>query len=168
LPRTVEVPAQGVLPYQYFVIDPKFDHDVWVRASQVRPGNPAVLHHLVVFVLPPGARGFNPFDADFLAGYSPGMPPRELPPGTAKVVATGSIFLVQAHYTPRGTPQTDRSTIGLVFADPATIRKRLISAAAINFEIRNPPGAPDFQAVAEHRFNLNCAGWPPEEMPFKT
>jgi len=153
LPRTVEIPARGVLPYQYFVIDPKFDHDVWVRASQVRPGNPTVLHHLVVFVLPPGHRGVNPVDADFLAAYSPGMPPRELPPRTAKAVAAGSKLLVQAHYTPRGTPQTDRSTIGLAFADPATVRKRMTSVAAVNDRLRIPPGAADFQAVAEHRFN---------------
>jgi len=153
LPKAVEVPARGVLPYRYFVIDLMLDHDVWVRASQVRPGNPTVLHHLVVFVLPPGHRGANPVDADFLAGYSPGMPPRELPPGTAKVLPAGSKLLVQAHYTPRGTPQTDRSTIGLVFADPATIRKRMASVAAINFQFRIPPGAANFQAVAEHRFN---------------
>src|SRR5262249_36486381 len=108
LPNTVEIPAAGMLPYQYFTIDPKFDHDGWVRASHVRPGHPTVLHHLVVFVLPPGHRGANPVDADFLAGYSPGMPPRVLPPGMAKVVAAGSKLLVQAHYTPRGVPQTDR------------------------------------------------------------
>ncbi len=153
LPRTVQVPAGGVLPYQYFVIDPKLDHDVWVRASQVRPGNPTVLHHLVVFVLPPGRRDINPVDADFLAGYSPGMPPRKAPPGLAKVIEARSKLLVQAHYTPRGTPQTDRSTIGLVFADPATIRKRMTSAAAINAKFRIPPGAASFQAVAQHRFN---------------
>ncbi len=153
LPKTVKIPARGVLPYQYFVIDPKFDHDVWIRASQVRPGNPTVLHHLVVFVVPPGQRGINPFDADLLAGYSPGMPPRELPPGMAKAVPAGSKLLVQAHYTPRGTPQTDRSTIGLVFADPATITKRVASVAAINYRFRIPAGAAAFQAVAEHRFN---------------
>jgi thiol-disulfide isomerase/thioredoxin len=153
LPRTVEVPANGVLPYQYFVIDPKFDHDVWVRAMQVRPGNPAVLHHLVVFAQPPGQRAINPFEADFLVGYSPGMPPRELPPGTAKVIPAGSKLLIQAHYTPRGTPQTDRSTVGLVFADPAPIRKRVTSVAAINAELRIPPGAANFQAAADHRFN---------------
>ena len=153
LPSTVEIPARGVLPYQYFVIDPNFDHDVWIRASQVRPGNPSVLHHLVVFVLPPGQRGVNPADADFLAAYSPGMPPRELPTGTAKVVAAGSKLLVQAHYTPRGTAQTDRSTIGLVFADPATIRKRMTSVAAINEKLRIPAGAAQYQAVAELRAN---------------
>jgi peroxiredoxin len=153
LPRTVEVPARGVLPYQYFVVDPHLDHDVWVRASQVRPGNPAVVHHLVVFVLPPGERGANPVDSDFLAAYSPGMPPRELPPGTAKVVPAGSKLLVQAHYTPRGTPQTDRSRIGLTFADPATITKRMTSVAAINYQLRIPPGVADYHDVATHRFN---------------
>jgi hypothetical protein len=112
-----------------------------------------VLHHLVVFVQPPGHRGKGPADVDFLAGYSPGMPPRELPPGLAKVVAAGSKLLVQAHYTPRGVAQTDRSKIGLVFADPATIRKRMTSVAAINSEFRIPAGAASFQAVAEHRFN---------------
>jgi peroxiredoxin len=153
LPTAVAVPATGVLPYRYFVIDPGLDHDVWVRASQVRPGNAAVLHHLVVFVLPPGQRGINPVDADFLAAYSPGMPPRELPAGTAKVLPSGARLLVQAHYTPRGTPQTDRSVIGLAFADPATIHKRMTSIAVINDQFRIPAGAPDFRAVAEHRFN---------------
>lgn len=153
LPRPVDVPARGVLPYQYFTIDPGLDHDVWVRASQVRPGNPAVLHHLVVFVLPPGTRGINPVDADFLAAYSPGMPPRELPAGTAKVLPAGARLLIQAQYTPRGTTQTDRSMIGLSFADPATITKRMTSVAAINYKLRIPPRAADYQAVAQHRFN---------------
>ena len=153
LPRTVEIPAQGVLPYQQFVIDPKLDHDVWVRASQVRPGNPAVVHHLVVFLLPPGQRETNPVDFDFLAAYSPGMPPRELPPGTAKVIPAGARLLVQVHYTPHGTPQTDRSIIGFTFADPTTIRKRMTSIAAIDFKLRIPPGAADYQSASEHRFN---------------
>jgi peroxiredoxin len=153
LPRAVEVPASGVLPYQYFVVDPKLDRDVWVRASQVRPLNPAVVHHLVVFVDPPGQRAGNPLANDFLAAYSPGMPPSELPPGVAKVIPAGSKLLVQAHYTPRGRPQTDRSVIGLCFADPATVKKRMTSVAAINYQFRIPPGAADFAATAEHRFN---------------
>jgi len=56
MPRTVKIPAEGTMPYQNFVIDPKLKQDVWVRASQVRPGNPSVVHHLVVFVLPVCAR----------------------------------------------------------------------------------------------------------------
>ncbi|WP_435008541.1 redoxin domain-containing protein [Tundrisphaera lichenicola] len=153
LPRVVEIPATGVLPYQRFEIDPKLDRDTWVNASQVRPGNPSVVHHLVVYVLPPGEGARNPLDNQFLAAYSPGMPPRILPPGTAKVIPAGSKLLVEAHYTPRGTPQTDRSRIGLTFADRSTIRKRMTSASAINYEFRIPPGAADYPVAAEHRFN---------------
>ena len=81
MPREVEIPAEGAFPYQHVVIDPKLTKDVWVKASQVRPGNPSVLHHLVVYVLPPGAKGLDAAGGDFLAAYAPGMPPRVLPEG---------------------------------------------------------------------------------------
>jgi hypothetical protein len=152
LPKTVEIPAEGTMPYQNFSIDPKLKGDVWVRASQVRPGNPSVVHHLVVFVIPPGTRE-SEGRIDFLAAYAPGMPPRVLPDGLAKLVPTGSKLMFQVHYTPRGTPQTDRSEIGLVFADPKTIRKEMTAIATINMDLRIPAGAADYAATAEHRFD---------------
>ena len=130
------------MPYQNFMVDPKLKKDVWVRASQVRPGNRSVVHHLVVFVIPPGSRD-DP-KIDFLAGYAPGMPPRVLPDGVARLVPAGSRLLFQVHYTPRGIPQTDRSEIGLVFADPRTIRKEMTAVAAINMDLRIPAGAADY------------------------
>jgi peroxiredoxin/mono/diheme cytochrome c family protein len=152
LPRLVNIPAEGTMPYQNFVIDPKLKQDVWVRASQVRPGNPSVVHHLVVFVLPPGSHE-SEVKVDFLAGYAPGMPPRVLPEGAARLIPAGSRLMFQVHYTPRGIPQTDRSEIGLVFADPKTIRKELTAVAAINMDLRIPPGAGNFAAEAYHRFD---------------
>jgi peroxiredoxin len=151
LPQTVEIPAKGTMPYQNFIIDPKFEHDVWVRASQVRPGNRSVVHHLVVFVLPPGSDE-STTRIDFLAAYAPGMPPRVLPDGVARLIPAGSRLKFQVHYTPRGVPQTDRSEIGLVFADPKQIRKEMTAVAAINLDLRIPPGASDFPAEADHRF----------------
>jgi peroxiredoxin/mono/diheme cytochrome c family protein len=88
LPKTVKIPAEGTMPYQNFVVDPKLKEDVWVRASQVRPGNPSVVHHLVVFVMPPGEEGARN-NIDFLAAYAPGMPPRILPEGAAKLIPAG-------------------------------------------------------------------------------
>jgi hypothetical protein len=81
------------------------------------------------------------------------MPPRILTEGTAKVISAGSKLLVQAHYTPRGTPQSDRSRIGLSFADRTGVRKRMTSTTAINYQLRIPPKAADYPATAEHRFN---------------
>jgi peroxiredoxin len=150
LPRTVQIPADGTMPYENFLVDPKLKEDVWVRASQVRPGNPSVVHHLVVFVVPPGSRAEGRID--FLAAYAPGMPPRVLPQGTARLVPAGSKLLFQVHYTPHGTPQTDRSEIGLVFADGKAVRKEMTAIAAINMDLRIPAGAADHAESAEHRF----------------
>ena len=121
LPKTVKIPAEGTMPYQNFMVDPKLKKDVWVRASQVRPGNPSVVHHLVVFVIPPGSRDAEP-KIDFLAAYAPGMPPRILPEGTAKLVPAGSRLMFQVHYTPRGIaadrPQRDRPGLRRPQDDP--------------------------------------------------
>jgi peroxiredoxin len=152
LGKTVEIPADGTMPYQNFVLDPKLKSDVWVAASQVRPGNPSVVHHLVVFVAPPGSGG-RARGMDFLAAYAPGMPPRVYSEGMAKLVPAGSQLIVQVHYTPRGIPQTDRSQIGFVFADPKTIKKQMTAISAINNRLRIPPGASDFASQAEYRFD---------------
>ncbi|HEV3164763.1 MAG TPA: redoxin domain-containing protein [Isosphaeraceae bacterium] len=153
MPEEVEVPADGSIPYRYFAVNPKLDHDTWIQASQVRPGNPSVVHHLVVFVLPPGSKGLASPGTDFLAAYSPGMPPRNAPEGLAKVIPAGSLLLFQVHYTPKGTPQKDRSRVGLVLADPKTVRRRMVSQPVMNGDIRIPPQAADYQAQAVQRFD---------------
>ena len=153
MPEAVEIPAEGVMPYQNITIDPKLTKDVWVRASQVRPGNASVVHHLVVTVIPPGAKGSDESGGDFLAAYAPGMPPRILPEGVARRVPAGSKLKFQLHYTPKGTKQVDRSKIGLCFADPSTVRKDLKSGMALDFRLRIPPGAADYVSRADFRFD---------------
>jgi peroxiredoxin len=153
MPRAIEIPAEGSMPYELVKIDPKITHDVWVRASQVRPGNPSVVHHAVVYVLPPGVENIDETGGDFLAAYAPGMPARVMPDGVAKRIPAGSKIALQLHYTPRGTKQVDRSRIGLLFADPATVHKELMSGMALNFRIQIPPGAPDYVSRADFRFS---------------
>ncbi|HEY2154363.1 MAG TPA: redoxin domain-containing protein [Isosphaeraceae bacterium] len=153
MPRAVEIPAEGSMPYELVEIDPKLTRDVWVKASQVRPGNPAVVHHAVVYVLPPGVEKIDEAGGDFLAAYAPGMPARVMPDGVAKRIPAGSRIALQLHYTPRGTKQVDRSRIGLVFADAAAVRKELMSGMALNFRLQIPPGARDYVSRADFRFS---------------
>ncbi len=153
MPREVEIPAEGSMPYQLVEIDPKLTHDVWIRASEVRPGNPSVVHHVVVYVLPPGVEKIDEAGGDFLAAYAPGMPPRALPDGVAKRIPAGSKLVLQLHYTPRGTKQVDRSRIGLVFADPKAVHKELMSGMALNLRLQIPPGATDYVSRADFRFS---------------
>jgi len=56
MPTAFKVPAEGTIEYQYVVIPGNFAKDVWVSAAEVRPGNPAVVHHVIAFVRPPGSK----------------------------------------------------------------------------------------------------------------
>ncbi len=49
-----DVPAEGVVDYQYFTIPTNFAADRWIRAAEIRPGDRSVVHHVIVFVQDPG------------------------------------------------------------------------------------------------------------------
>jgi mono/diheme cytochrome c family protein len=48
------VPADGVVEYQYFTVQPNFTEDKWVQAAEIRAGNRELVHHVIVFVDEPG------------------------------------------------------------------------------------------------------------------
>lgn len=143
------VPAEGELEYQYFLADPGFKEDRYVKAIEVRPGNRAVVHHALVQVVPPGQDRPGPEDVGALIDYAPGMGPTVLPEGVAMHIKAGSRFLFQLHYTPNGSPQEDQSYLGMVFADPAKVAKSVRGGAVLNQAIDLPPGAADYELRAE-------------------
>ena len=51
-----------------------------------------------------------------LCAYAPGDMPLKLEPGQAKKLPKGAWLVFQMHYTPNGVEQTDRSSVGLIFA----------------------------------------------------
>ena len=122
MPEPYAVPAKGTVEYQHFTIDPGWTEDKWIKASECRPGNRAVTHHLILFFHPPGTKKFAPEEPLFnsIAAFAPGLPPSIYPEGVYRLVPAGSKLIIQAHYTPNGTAQTDQSDVGLVFADPET------------------------------------------------
>ena len=115
-----DVPAEGTVKYQYFQIDPGFKEDRWVKSAELQPGNRAVVHHILVFVIPPDGRskGMNSTTGEFLAAYVPGHRAPHYPKGMAKYIPAGSKLAFQLHYTPIGTPQKDLSRLGLTFVQP--------------------------------------------------
>lgn len=155
IPEPFTVPAKGTVEYQHFDTGAKFDKDTWVQAAEVRPDNRTVVHHLVLYFIPPGGEK-RPGEAvifNSLAGYAPGMPASNLRPGLAKRVPRGSKLMIQCHYTPNGTEQVDQSIAGLVFTDPAAVKKQMTTQLCINFRLNIPPGEKNYRAEAEHRFD---------------
>ena len=79
----------------------------------------------------------------------PGARPMWLPEGMAKRVPAGSRLVIQIHYTATGAPQEDQCSIGLVFADPKTVRKEVVTDMVVNPRFEIPPGDPDYKVEAE-------------------
>jgi len=66
-----EVPASGTIDYQYVVIPTGFTEDKYVQFAEARPGNPALVHHIIAFIREPG----NPWMKDAKPGVA--FAPRE-------------------------------------------------------------------------------------------
>jgi len=179
----VDVMAEGVEPYRYYVVDPGFKEDKWVRMAECLPGNPAVVHHIIVDIFPgqlsgedrralrrarrearraadnnnepaedrrPRRRRGGPGDEDgfgFFAAFAPGTPPMMLEGGYAKKIPAGSQIAFQMHYTPNGSPQKDRSAIGLIFMDEKEVSHVLTSTSVGERNFVIPPRDPNHKVV---------------------
>ena len=158
--QPVSVKAEGVESYRHYTIDPGFTEVKWVKLAECMPGNRAVVHHIIVFIKPPGqattrsqaddrdARGFG-----FLAGFAPGTRPLVSPPGWAKKIPAGSKLVFEMHYTPIGTPQQDRSSVGLIYLDEKEVTHQLATAGASNPKFEIPPHDPNFKVESQRRFD---------------
>ncbi len=153
-----DVPASGTIEYQKFVVDPGWTEDKWVQAIECVPGNPAVVHHIIVYLIPPdvtpsGQAGR--LRSNWLGAFAPGLRTKPLDTGYARYVQKGSKLLFELHYTANGTPQKDRSFAGFVFADPKTVQKEVAVQNAANFAFKIPPGAPNHAVEADFVFRQN-------------
>jgi len=154
--KPYRVPAQGVVEYQDFVVDPGWKEDRWIQAIEPRPGNPAVVHHILVFVSPPRKfrrEGPGQLRTEWIGAFAPVIRQSPLDPGMARFIPAGSKLIFQLHYTPNGSEQLDRSYLGVVFADPSKIRKEVAVASAGNYAFRIPPGDPSREVVADYTFS---------------
>jgi thiol-disulfide isomerase/thioredoxin len=143
------VPATGVVDYQYFQVDLNFTEDRYVTAAEARPGNPAVVHHIIAFLKVPGQDDVSL--GRMLIGYAPGTSPLVFPEGSAMKVPAGSKILFEMHYTPNGTAQTDLSYIGLKFTDKDNVKQEVVGLEAINSKFRIPPAAADHEVKASEQ-----------------
>jgi hypothetical protein len=152
MPRAKQIPAAGDVPYQYIIIPTGFKEDRWVRMSEIRPSNRAVVHHAVAYIRPPSSQwlrgGFERdkhwTDSDVLLVYAPGSLPDRWPEGFAKLVPAGSDIVLQMHYTARGRATEDRTSIGLAFSKPPS--KRVLTLQRTNDHFSIPPGDPAYRA----------------------
>jgi len=156
-----DIPADGPDLYQCFAIPSKGAKDAWVRAIDVRPGNPRVVHHVIVFQDTSGTArrrdsgsgypcfgtpGFLP--ARGLGGWTPGALPFRMPEDIPVLFHGAGDLVLQVHYHPTGKPETDRTRVALYFT-PKPPARRLMDVSLGSNRIDIPAGDAAYK-VTDH------------------
>jgi hypothetical protein len=114
----------GTDDYRCFLLDPHLSKKVFLTGTSVQPGNPGVVHHVILFSVPPdkvddaqglddatpgegwtcfGGSGLRDDDfgldsAPWLGAWAPGGTESMSAPGFGKPLAPGSRIVMQVHY----------------------------------------------------------------------
>lgn len=161
--------------YHCFIADPQLTAPRDVIASMVRPGNPKIVHHVILFEVKqssvalarkldddepgPGytcfaGPGFVNLDVRWVASWAPGGEGGRLPEGTGLRLDPGSVLVMQIHYNLlNGRDEEDRTTIDLHYS-PSPVPKPALIFPVANFGIQIPPNDRDYESeyVAELNF----------------
>jgi hypothetical protein len=170
MPAKFDIPAKGTIDYQYVLVPLNLTEDKWIQGAEVRPGNRALVHHVIAFVRPKGSKWMKdaqpgvPYvpkkgeeesgENEFLVGYAPGVPAQLLPDGQGKLIKAGSDIILQLHYTANGKAGTDQSTIGLVYASKP-VTQRVFTIAAQNNKFVIPAGDPNYEVKSTFEFGAD-------------
>ena len=173
MPTEFALQATGTIEYQYMLVEANFTEDVWVKAAEMRPGNSKVVHHGEVWVLPPGSKWMSNAvpgvsypqsqmpkvgqdDIDILGKFNPGLGAQDFEFGdSAKFVPKGSNLVFEVHYTAVGTPQTDRTKVGIVFARGPHATRYFTSYGPTARNLVIPAGDHNAEVVSESTTTTN-------------
>ncbi len=128
------VPAEGQDLFRNLVLPLPVPATRYVRAIELAPGNPRLVHHAVMRTdetrssrlqdaqdQEPGFGSMNMGDAKapdgYLLSWTPGHAPSPGRPGFAWTLRPNTDLVLQLHLQPTGKPETIQPRIGLYFAD---------------------------------------------------
>lgn len=163
MPKAYAVPDTGTIDYTRYILPLNFKQDTWVAAAEIRPGNRAVVHHVIAYLREPGSNwlqgapigepivkrpGNDGGPRSQLVGYAPGVPAQPAKPGRAILVKAGSDVVLEMHYTTNGKAATDLTKVGLILAKEPPV-ERLAGFSAGNNRFAIPPGDGNHEVRAE-------------------
>jgi hypothetical protein len=131
-----KVAAEGVFDYRHVTLDNPFDEDVWLTATDIKPGNTRVLHHVVLTAHHPTMRRVQ----KWITGYAPGTQGAVYPEGSAIKLPKGWKLKFQLHYTASGKEETDVTKLGLHLSKKP-VEREFKTAVIMKHDFRIPPGA---------------------------
>lgn len=136
---TPAAPRGGTDDYRCFLLDPSLDADAFVTGYDVLPGQPAVVHHVILYRVPPAmvarardrdaatqgdgwtcfggtgldSQGATLNDAPWVGAWAPGGKAQVLAPDVGIPLAKGSLLVLQVHYNLLHGALPDRTSVNL-------------------------------------------------------
>ena len=171
MPEPHWLAARGGGEIKSFTVNSPFSADTWVTSIEVRPGNPSVVHHVIVQVegdTPERRRtswgsteaAATPEFTTMEAVYVPGSQPLDFRfHNAAKLIPGKKPIRIEVHYTPNGKETTDQTMVGFTLAKGAAKRQYITLAPTSMVDtrkVRIPAGEPDWQTRGELTFNQDA------------
>jgi tetratricopeptide (TPR) repeat protein/mono/diheme cytochrome c family protein len=168
--RPYTLPADAKETFWNFIMPVPISSTRWVRAIEIRPGNPRVFHHANVILdrshaarrreSTPGS-GFSGMDVIFeeesfepdghFLSWKPGSSPVVEPDGMAWRADPGMDLILNVHLKPTGKEETVNPVIGVYFTDKPQTRFPMLIQLEHDRALDIPPGEKDFVVTDEYR-----------------
>jgi len=167
LPQPYTLPPGGMDIYRNFIFPVPVATPRYVRALEIRPGNPKAVHHANVLIdreqssrnldRHDGSIGFpgmdlkitsNTFDPDgYFLFWKPGTTPYVDPEGMAWRIDNKTDLVLNMHLQPSGKPEAIRPSIGLYFTDKEPVHHPMLLQLENDQALDIPPGESDFHVA---------------------
>lgn len=166
---TFTMPAEARDVYRCFSVSTDFNEDRYIAASEVMPGNPRIVHHVLVYIdrtgrswdldrrdVGPGYTCFGSVgvaSAELVAAWVPGSRSYVMPEGVGMLVPARSRLIIQVHYhnhpgTEQQAVEVDLTRVGIHLAKGRVDRRlRVIDIRNMTFVI--PAGAERHEVRAQ-------------------
>ena len=122
--------------------DVTLDEDRWIKAMEIKPSNPKIVHHVVVYVIEPDAPEGTPGGVQ-LHEYAVGKYGDIFGDNTGRLLKKGTRLRYDMHYFAIGSEQHNKTTIAFKFYPKGTVPKYEVRSYAIrnvpNDELEVPP-----------------------------
>src|SRR6187401_1056421 len=122
-----QIPATGIVEYQYIRIPTGITEDKWLAAIEIKPEARAQVHHVISFTVPAGApiSEGGALGPGTIGGVTPTKPGVVFAPGVGRMLTGNTDIVLQMHYTTNGQATTDRTQVGLRFLkEPPMLQQR--------------------------------------------
>ena len=119
--------------------------DRWIKAMEIKPSNPKIVHHVVVYVLEPDPPEGTPETGIQLHEYAVGKYGDIFGDNTGRLLKKGTRLRFDMHYFAIGSEQHNKTTIAFKFYPRGVVPKYQVRSYAIrnvpNDELEVPPNS---------------------------